>query len=138
MKENVLIGWFLTANRVYNYEPLTPLRTLRANLYGKYVAIRGTVVRVSNIKPICTKLAFTCNSCGDTQSLHLPDGKFTTPTKVQYVICVFFFSKNTTLTKNNRNLFLIIICSVCSMNAVGDLSLQTEVHPSPSQLTGKL
>ena len=70
--------------RVYNYEPLTPLRTLRANLYGKYVAIRGTVVRVSNIRPICTKLAFTCNNCGDTQSLHLPDGKFTTPTKVPF------------------------------------------------------
>ncbi|KAG5265875.1 hypothetical protein AALO_G00247300 [Alosa alosa] len=71
--------------RVYNYEPLTPLRTLRANLYGKYVAIRGTVVRVSNIKPLCTKMAFACNSCGDVQSLHMPDGKFTTPTKcLQY------------------------------------------------------
>ncbi|XP_063040543.1 DNA helicase MCM8 [Engraulis encrasicolus] len=71
--------------RIYNYEPLTHLRTLRANLYGKYVAIRGTVVRVSNIRPLCTKLAFTCNSCADTQSLHLPDGKFTTPTKcLQY------------------------------------------------------
>uniref|UniRef100_A0A671M3J9 DNA helicase n=1 Tax=Sinocyclocheilus anshuiensis TaxID=1608454 RepID=A0A671M3J9_9TELE len=43
---------------VYNYEPLTPLKSLRANLYGKFVAIRGTVVRVSNIKPLCSKLAF--------------------------------------------------------------------------------
>ncbi|KAL4623943.1 DNA helicase MCM8 [Arapaima gigas] len=67
--------------RVYNYEPLTPLKMLRANLYGKFVAIRGTVVRVSNIKPLCVKMAFVCNGCGDTQSLHLPDGKFITPTK---------------------------------------------------------
>uniref|UniRef100_A0A672P3L5 DNA helicase MCM8 n=1 Tax=Sinocyclocheilus grahami TaxID=75366 RepID=A0A672P3L5_SINGR len=67
--------------RVYNYEPLTPLKSLRANLYGKFVAIRGTVVRVSNIKPLCSKLAFVCNSCGDTQSVMLPDGKYAIPTK---------------------------------------------------------
>ncbi|XP_066524234.1 DNA helicase MCM8 [Hoplias malabaricus] len=67
--------------RIYNYEPLTPLKLLRANLYGKFVAIRGTVVRVSNIKPLCIKMAFICNSCGETQSLPLPDGKYTTPTK---------------------------------------------------------
>ncbi|CAH2255317.1 DNA helicase MCM8 isoform X1 [Pelobates cultripes] len=67
--------------RVYNYDPLTPLKNLRANLYGKYVALRGTVVRVSNIKPLCTKMAFSCNMCGDMQSLPLPDGKFTVPTK---------------------------------------------------------
>uniref|UniRef100_A0A8B9HDN9 DNA helicase MCM8 n=1 Tax=Astyanax mexicanus TaxID=7994 RepID=A0A8B9HDN9_ASTMX len=67
--------------RIYNYEPLTPLKMLRANLYGKFVAIRGTVVRVSNIKPLCSKMAFICNSCGDTQSLDLPDGKYTTPSK---------------------------------------------------------
>lgn len=73
--------------RVYNYEPLTPLKSLRANLYGKFVAIRGTVVRVSNIKPLCSKLAFVCNSCGDTQSVTLPDGKYTIPTKCLQAEC---------------------------------------------------
>ncbi|KAA0711641.1 DNA helicase MCM8 [Triplophysa tibetana] len=73
--------------RLYNFEPLTPLKSLRANLYGKFVAIRGTVVRVSNIKPLCSKLAFTCNSCGDTQSVTLPDGKYSTPTKCLQVEC---------------------------------------------------
>uniref|UniRef100_A0A672MJV5 DNA helicase MCM8 n=1 Tax=Sinocyclocheilus grahami TaxID=75366 RepID=A0A672MJV5_SINGR len=73
--------------RVYNYEPLTPLKSLRANLYGKFVAIRGTVVRVSNIKPLCSKLAFVCNSCGDTQSISLPDGKYTIPTKCLQTEC---------------------------------------------------
>uniref|UniRef100_A0A4W4F678 DNA helicase MCM8 n=1 Tax=Electrophorus electricus TaxID=8005 RepID=A0A4W4F678_ELEEL len=67
--------------RIYNYEPVTPLKMLRANLYGKYVAVRGTVVRVSNIKPLCSKMAFICNNCGDTQSLIMPDGKYTIPTK---------------------------------------------------------
>ncbi|XP_076834434.1 DNA helicase MCM8 [Brachyhypopomus gauderio] len=67
--------------RIYNYEPVTPLKMLRANFYGKYVAVRGTVVRVSNIKPLCSKMAFVCNSCGDVQSLTLPDGKYTIPSK---------------------------------------------------------
>ncbi|XP_059842238.1 DNA helicase MCM8 isoform X1 [Hypanus sabinus] len=67
--------------RVYNYEPSTLLKNLRANCYGKYVSLRGTVVRVSNVKPFCTRMAFLCNTCGDIQSLPLPDGKYTLPTK---------------------------------------------------------
>ncbi|CAJ0963324.1 unnamed protein product [Ranitomeya imitator] len=74
--------------RVYNYDPLTALKNLRANLYGKYVALRGTVVRVSNIKPLCTKMAFVCNMCGDEQSLPLPDGKYTIPTKLGFCVLV--------------------------------------------------
>ncbi|NXJ26884.1 MCM8 helicase, partial [Dicrurus megarhynchus] len=67
--------------RVYNYEPLTQLKNVRANCYGKYIALRGTVVRVSNIKPLCTNLAFVCATCGDVQGVPLPDGKYTLPTK---------------------------------------------------------
>uniref|UniRef100_A0A8D2PE56 DNA helicase MCM8 n=1 Tax=Zosterops lateralis melanops TaxID=1220523 RepID=A0A8D2PE56_ZOSLA len=67
--------------RVYNYEPLTQLKNVRANCYGKYIALRGTVVRVSNIKPLCTNLAFVCAACGDVQRVPLPDGKYTLPTK---------------------------------------------------------
>ncbi|KAM8947570.1 DNA helicase MCM8 [Pelodytes ibericus] len=73
--------------RIYNYEPLIPLKNLRANFYGKYVALRGTVVRVSNIKPLCTKMAFSCNMCGDVQSVPLPDGKYTVPTKCPVPEC---------------------------------------------------
>ncbi|XP_062427433.1 DNA helicase MCM8 isoform X3 [Rhea pennata] len=67
--------------RVYNYDPLTQLKNVRANCYGKYIALRGTVVRVSNIKPLCTKLAFVCATCGDVQGVPLPDGKYTLPAK---------------------------------------------------------
>ncbi|XP_038865562.1 DNA helicase MCM8 [Salvelinus namaycush] len=67
--------------RLYNYEPLTALRTLRASVFGRLVCVRGTVVRVSNIRPLCTSLAFTCSGCSHTHTLTLPHGKFTTPTK---------------------------------------------------------
>ncbi|XP_066090794.1 DNA helicase MCM8 isoform X1 [Saccopteryx bilineata] len=73
--------------RLYNYEPLTQLKNVRANYYGKYVALRGTVVRVSNIKPLCTKMAFLCAACGEVQSFPLPDGKYNLPTKCPEPTC---------------------------------------------------
>ena len=36
-------------------------------ILGKFVAIRGTVVRVSNVKPLVTNMAFSCNLCGEMQ-----------------------------------------------------------------------
>ncbi|XP_058143519.1 DNA helicase MCM8 isoform X4 [Dasypus novemcinctus] len=73
--------------RVYNYEPLTQLKNVRANYYGKYIALRGTVVRVSNTKPLCTKMAFLCAACGEVQSFSLPDGKYNLPTKCPVPTC---------------------------------------------------
>ncbi|XP_070697113.1 DNA helicase MCM8 [Pempheris klunzingeri] len=67
--------------RLYNYEPLTPLRTLRASVFGRLVCVKGTVVRVSSIRPLCTRMAFRCLGCSQTLSLPLQHGKYATPTK---------------------------------------------------------
>ncbi|XP_037543327.1 DNA helicase MCM8 [Nematolebias whitei] len=67
--------------RLYNYEPMTPLRTLRASVFGRLVSVKGTVVRVSSIRPLCTKMAFKCQACTQLLSLPLQHGKYTTPTK---------------------------------------------------------
>lgn len=82
--------------RIYNYDPVTPLKNLKASSYGKifisfafyefyqyiaefslviqnflflgkFVAIRGTVVRVSSVKPLVTHMAFKCNTCKEIQ-----------------------------------------------------------------------
>ena len=37
------------------------------SIQGKLIAVHGTVVRVSNIKPLAVQMAFTCNTCGDMQ-----------------------------------------------------------------------
>lgn len=34
---------------------------------GKFVAIHGTVIRVSNVKPLVKKMVFSCNLCSETQ-----------------------------------------------------------------------
>ncbi|KAK9541232.1 hypothetical protein VZT92_001293 [Zoarces viviparus] len=67
--------------RLYNYEPLTALRTLRASVFGRLVCVRGTVVRLSNIRPMCTRMAFRCLGSSHMQSLPLQQGKYATPTK---------------------------------------------------------
>ncbi|XP_041645581.1 DNA helicase MCM8 [Cheilinus undulatus] len=67
--------------RLYNYEPLTPLRMLRASVFGRLVCVKGTVVRVSNIRPLCTRMAFRCQSCSQTLCLPLQHGKYAAPTK---------------------------------------------------------
>ncbi|XP_068682388.1 DNA helicase MCM8-like isoform X2 [Montipora capricornis] len=73
--------------RISNFEPVTPLKSLKANYCGKFVAIHGTVVRVSNVKPLVTKMAFSCNLCGETQAIHLKDGKYSVPTKCSSSDC---------------------------------------------------
>ncbi|KAK3604621.1 hypothetical protein CHS0354_028978 [Potamilus streckersoni] len=67
--------------RILNFGSPIPLKNLKANCYGKFVSVKGTVVRVGSIKPLCTFLAFECNSCGTIQSVNLPDGKYVVPTK---------------------------------------------------------
>lgn len=65
--------------RITNFASLIALKNLKANYYGKFVSLKGTVVRVGNIKPLCTKLGFQCASCGYIQAVNLPDGKYTAP-----------------------------------------------------------
>lgn len=67
--------------RVTNYDTVTPLKHLKANCYGKFVSVKGTVVRVSNIKPLCTRMAFECTNCATIQTAILPDGKYVLPSK---------------------------------------------------------
>ena len=67
--------------RLFNYHPVLPLKQLKAPQFGKCVAVNGTVVRVSNVKPLVTKLAFECAVCAEVQVLTLQDGKYRVPTR---------------------------------------------------------
>ncbi|RMX34536.1 hypothetical protein pdam_00021143 [Pocillopora damicornis] len=53
--------------RITNFEPAIPLKNLKSCYWGKFVAIHGTVIRVSNVKPLVKKMAFSCNLCSQTQ-----------------------------------------------------------------------
>ncbi|KAG8263584.1 DNA replication licensing factor mcm8 [Homalodisca vitripennis] len=66
--------------RLLNYEPITHLKNLKANFYGKLVCVRGTIIRVGNMKLLCTWLGFQCAACGSVQTVRQPDGAYTQPT----------------------------------------------------------
>lgn len=67
--------------RLFNVQPAVPLRALKANLYGKFIAVRGTVVRVSPVQPRVTHLAFRCINCQDRQVVLLQAGRYAPPPK---------------------------------------------------------
>ncbi|KAF9354727.1 DNA replication licensing factor mcm8 [Mortierella sp. AD094] len=73
--------------RLSCFERLTHGKDLKANLIGKLVCMQGTVVRTSGVKPLATKMSFTCNACQGVQTLDLPDAKFVLPTKCPEVGC---------------------------------------------------
>jgi DNA helicase MCM8 len=66
--------------RIYNFGPLVPLRSLKGNSVGRFVAVRGTVVRVSNIRQQVTAMQFECAKCGECFSRTFLDYKFYPPT----------------------------------------------------------
>lgn len=73
--------------RLTDHTKLTQLKSLKANCYGKLVSVKGTVVRVSSIKPLCTRLAFTCMGCGSVQGVSQNEGRYTVPTSCHVQEC---------------------------------------------------
>jgi DNA helicase MCM8 len=67
--------------RLFNFYLATPIRHLKASSVGRFVMIKGTVVRVSNIKPVVTQMKFVCNKCKAGQIRFFQDGKFIPPDK---------------------------------------------------------
>jgi DNA helicase MCM8 len=48
---------------------------------GKLATLRGTVTRMSHVRPLIVEMTFTCNKCGSSISTAMPDGRFTPPTR---------------------------------------------------------
>ena len=53
----------------------TPLRRVGAQHVGKLIQLRGVVLRASKLRPLITKAAFICPTCGHT-TLHDQDSQF--------------------------------------------------------------
>lgn len=73
--------------RISNVTPLTPMRSLRAASVGSFVAIRGTVVRVSNIRQQVVSMRFSCAKCSAEQTVPFPDFKYLQPTSCSTPKC---------------------------------------------------
>ncbi|KAK3843012.1 MAG: Mcm8 protein [Linnemannia gamsii] len=73
--------------RLGNFDKITHGKDLKANLIGKLVSVQGTVVRTSGVKPLATRMSFTCNTCQGVQTLEFPDARYIEPAKCPEVGC---------------------------------------------------
>lgn len=48
---------------------------------GKLATLRGTVTRMSHVRPLIVEMSFTCCKCGTSIITAMPDGRFTPPTR---------------------------------------------------------
>ena len=62
-------------------EEEVPLRALKSAFFQRLVAVRGTVVRVSPVKPSCTWLSWSCPVCKGEVVVYQPECKFQAPSK---------------------------------------------------------
>ncbi|GJQ86750.1 hypothetical protein Trydic_g5549 [Trypoxylus dichotomus] len=67
--------------RLFNVEPIRPLKDLKANLFEKLVSVRGTVIKVGAPRLQCQYIAFKCNTCENIQVVQQLDGIFALPTR---------------------------------------------------------
>lgn len=65
--------------RFIGLENYLPFQDLKHHNYGKFVSVIGTVVRVSDEKPFCTHMAFSCVKCQTNQIVLQNKGCYTTP-----------------------------------------------------------
>lgn len=65
--------------RIFGFEKYTPLKEIKSSLLDRFVAIRTTVVRVSPIRPLVSRMEFTCGLCDTTQIIKFVDGKYVVP-----------------------------------------------------------
>ncbi|KAH3745571.1 DNA helicase MCM8 [Pelomyxa schiedti] len=72
--------------RLFKYSKITPLRKLKANFLGKFVCVKGTVVRTGNIRPMVKEHPFLCVKCSTQVYVQFRDGRYETP-KVQCSGC---------------------------------------------------
>jgi DNA replicative helicase MCM subunit Mcm2 (Cdc46/Mcm family) len=57
------------------------IRQLKAPCIGKLATIKGTIIRISPVKPMITCMDLMCGKCGSQVACGFPDGKYMPPTK---------------------------------------------------------
>jgi DNA helicase MCM8 len=65
--------------RLLAVQPHTPLLALKSRTIGTLVSVRGTVARVSGVRPLVTFMTFICAKCSGRTGVEFPQGKYAPP-----------------------------------------------------------
>ncbi|XP_074275428.1 putative DNA helicase MCM8 isoform X2 [Silene latifolia] len=89
LKEKSKLDPYLKINiRPYNYpESMIALKNLKAAYIDRLVSVRGTVVKVSTVRPLVIQMTFKCTQCGADIERFFPDGKYSPPARCVMQCC---------------------------------------------------
>ncbi|KAJ7972447.1 DNA helicase [Quillaja saponaria] len=68
-------------------ETMIALKNLKAAYIDKLVSVRGTVVKISTVRPLVVEMSFECAKCKQRISRFFPDGKFSPPSTCSFHGC---------------------------------------------------
>lgn len=66
--------------RITDVKPLSQLKQVKVDTFGRLVTVRGTAMKASNVRLKCEAIAFSCGSCGGIQVLP-QDGPYKCPSR---------------------------------------------------------
>lgn len=73
--------------RIVDFPDTTLFKDLKACSIGRFVSVRGTVVRVGPVRPLTYQIAFLCLKCSQMTTVQLPDGIFRPPARCKTYNC---------------------------------------------------
>ncbi|KAL0485651.1 DNA helicase MCM [Acrasis kona] len=73
--------------RIYNFDRIMALKNFKSPQIGKFVCVKGTVVRVSNIKQVATQMSFECQKCHAIMKRHFVENTFNPPIRCKNKNC---------------------------------------------------
>ncbi len=77
----------LVRARILSVGHESQIEKLKTRDYGRLITVKGTVVRVSTVRPACAWLAFECCLCLSVQSVHQPCGRYQEPVRCAVKHC---------------------------------------------------
>lgn len=113
----------LTRRYTIFFKPLSTakqlsVRTVKPELLGQMVSIKGMVTRVSNVKPLASVLAMSCDRCGSEVFQEINSGDFTPVTECPSEEC----------KKNNSKGKLYLQTRACKFLTFQEIRIQELVH----------
>ncbi|PIN18479.1 DNA replication licensing factor, MCM6 component [Handroanthus impetiginosus] len=88
LKEDPIEDFAKVNIRLHNYqESMIALKNLKAAYIDRLASVRGTVIKVSTVRPLVMQMNFSCAKCGTTITCDFPDGKFSPPTRCEMQAC---------------------------------------------------
>ncbi|KJP86644.1 hypothetical protein AK88_03748 [Plasmodium fragile] len=94
-KESDLFKSYFLTNRItiyiYNWNKLNKFEDLKSEKVNQLICLRGSVLRVSPIQLLITRLDFMCEKCKSIIQVEFTDGKYDSPKKCTKANCDSFY-----------------------------------------------